>query len=69
MNIQSEPVEDGHDDATGSEKIEGLVEQMQSDIASGNVGDPGEVLRQRLADSGLEVDDVRFAELLARITS
>ena len=67
MEIQNEPVEDGHDDATQSEKVDGIVEQTQQDVGQGNVTDVADALRQRLDDAGIAVGEAEFAELLARV--
>ena len=69
MQIQNEPVEEGHDDATDAQKIDGIVEQTKQDALQGHVTDAADALGQRLHDAGLKVDATHFAELLARVTS
>lgn len=66
-DAQGTPIEDGHDDASNADKLSGLVEQMQQDVAAGNVTDVEDALRQRLDDTGLEVGEEEFAALLASI--
>lgn len=67
MDAQGTPIEDGYDDASNADKLSGLVEQMQQDVAAGNVTDIEDALRQRLDDTGLEVGEDEFAALLASI--
>ena len=67
MDDQATPIEDGSDDASKSEKLAGLVEQMRQDVAAGNVTDVEDALRQRLDDTGIDLDEQEFAALLASI--
>jgi hypothetical protein len=67
MDNQTQPIEDGHDDAGTGEKIEGLLEQTRQDITQGHIDDPAEVLRQRLNDGGLTVSDEEFDALVRRL--
>ena len=67
MDDQGTPIEDGSDDASKSEKLAGLVEQMRQDVAAGNVTDVEDALRQRLDDTGIDLDEQEFAALLASI--
>jgi hypothetical protein len=67
MSEQDTPIEDGHDDASQKDKLAGLVEQMQQDVAMGNVSDLDDALRQRLNDTGIELDEQEFAALAARV--
>ena len=69
MTTQTEPIEDGHDDASDGDKLTGLVEQTRQDVLQGHVTDPADALRQRLTDASLDVDEQTFAELLAEITA
>lgn len=66
MTVQDQPVEDGSLDATDEEKLEGLVEQTKSDAALGSIaaGEESAVLKQRISEAGLSVDDDRVDELL-----
>lgn len=61
---QNAPIEDGATDATDDAKLAGLADQMREDIRAGNVHDVASVLRTRLDDAGLQVDEDRFARLL-----
>ena len=67
MDDQGTPIEDGSDDASKSEKLAGLVEQMRQDVAAGNVTDVEDALRQRLDDASIDLDEQEFAALLASI--
>lgn len=60
--------EHGHNTATPSEKLDGIVEQMRGDIGQGNVSDVTDALRQRLADANLEVSEDEFRSILARLS-
>jgi hypothetical protein len=64
---QRQPIEDGHDDASDRDRLDGLVEQTKQDVAMGHVDDAETALRQRLADAGIDVDDEEFATLLASV--
>ncbi len=61
------PIEDGAEDASVNAKLDGLVEQMREDVKAGNVHDIAAVLRTRLDDAEIPVDEDRFAELLRRV--
>jgi hypothetical protein len=65
---QSAPIEDGSDDASAQDRIDGIVEQTRADVAQGHVGDVRDTLAQRLGDAGMEVSRDEFEELLARLT-
>ena len=67
MDDQGTPIEDGSDDASKAEKLNGLVEQMRQDVAAGNVTDIEDALRQRLDDAGIDLDAQEYAALLASI--
>lgn len=67
MDEQATPIEDGSDDASKSEKLAGLVDQMRQDVAAGNVTDVEDALRQRLDDTSIDLDEQEFAALLASI--
>lgn len=69
MDEQTTPREDGHDDASDRDKLDGIVEQMKQDVAQGHVDDTDDALRQRLADAGLDVDDEEFAALADAVRS
>ena len=67
MDEQDTPIEEGHDDASKADKLAGLAEQMQQDVAAGNVTDVEDALRQRLVDTSIDLDEQEFAALLASI--
>ena len=69
MNEQDTPIEDGHDDASQRDKLDGLIEQMRQDVALGNVTDIDDAVRQRLTDSGIDLDEQEFATLVASVRS
>ncbi len=65
---ETEPIESGHDDATADDKLSGVIEQMRGDIEQGNVDDVREALRQRLADTGIRVDDDEIDKIVADLS-
>ncbi|MCU1439528.1 MAG: hypothetical protein JWP85_525 [Rhodoglobus sp.] len=66
---QSAPIEDGSDDASDKDRIEGILEQTRADVAQGHVDNVRDALAQRLGDAGMEVSRDEFEELLARVTA
>lgn len=69
MSEQTQPIEDGHDDASGADKLEGLLAQIRNDVASGAVTDPAAELRQRVKESGLDVSDDEQKRAIADLES
>lgn len=66
---QDEPIQDGSDDASNDERIQGIVEQVRSDLRSGHTHESAEqMLRQRFAESQVEVSDDRLAKLAAELS-
>lgn len=61
---QTQPVEHGHDDASDDAKLSGLIAQFYADLRLGNVHDPEDALRTRLAEADLTVDDARVQRIL-----
>lgn len=61
---QDAPIEDGAQDATDEAKLAGLADQIREDIRAGNGHDVASVLRTRLDDAGIQVDQDRFDRLL-----
>ena len=57
MDTQEAPIEDGHDEATSNEKVDGVAQQMRGDDQLGHVDDLRSMAKQRLAEAGLPVDD------------
>ena len=64
VDTQDTPIEHGADDARESERVAGIVTQVRGDIAIGNEGDVEQLLRERLRDARITVNDAEFAELL-----
>ena len=60
--------EDRHNEASPTDKLEGIIEQMRADIAQGNVTDVADALRQRLDDTGVTLDARAFAALVAQLS-
>jgi hypothetical protein len=63
---QDEPIMDGSLDAGRDEKVRGIVEQVSYDVRL-NDDDTEVLLRQRLADSAIVLDDAEIARLVRRI--
>ena len=57
MDTQDAPIEDGHDEATIEQKIDGVAQQMRGDAALGHVDDLRPMVLQRLQEAGLPSDD------------
>ena len=57
MEQQNEPIEEGSDDASRSQKLEGVAEQARGDLELGHVDDVRVMVRQRLEDAGLPSSD------------
>ena len=68
-NTQDEPIEEGSGDASGLERIAGIVEQVRADVALGTVHDVDAELRKRLADAGIEVGEEELATIRATLNS
>ena len=57
MDTHNEPIQDGHDDASDAQKLEGVIEQVRSDVVLGHVDDVRKMVRQRLEDTGLPASE------------
>lgn len=69
MSNQTSPIEDGHDDASDDARLAGLVQQVRADYLLGTGTDAALMLRTRLRDVGIEIDDARFNGLVSDITN
>jgi hypothetical protein len=67
MDDTTAPGEHRHN-APVNDKLDGLVDQMRADISQGHVSDAADVLRQRLDDAGIQVNDEEFDALLEKVT-
>jgi len=61
---QDEPTMDGSMEAGRDEKIAGIVEQVRADLRLRPSEDGHPLLRQRLTDAGLELDDAEIARIV-----
>ena len=61
----NQPIEDGHDDATNSARIDGIVEQTRADVGQGHTDDFEATLRQRFTDAGLTVNDEEIQRIVS----
>ncbi|WP_403021108.1 hypothetical protein [Salinibacterium sp. GXW1014] len=67
---QDGPIQDGSDDATNEQRLDGIIEQVRSDIREGHTHEPAEqMLRQRVRETGVEVSDERIAEIARGLSS
>lgn len=62
-----EHVQEGADEATVREKIDGLVEQVRADYRVGEFDDPAAELRERLAEAGLPMSGTEFERVVAQL--
>jgi hypothetical protein len=69
MSTQDSPIEAGHDDASDEARLVGLVQQVRADYLLGSTPDAALMLRTRLRDAGIELDDTRFDALVAEVTN
>lgn len=65
-NEQTEPVQDGSQESTREARIEGIVQQVKNDSAVGNAPDLVSVLRQRLHQAGITLDQAELELIEAR---
>lgn len=63
---QDAPIEDGATEATRTEQIRGILEQVREDVRLGHAHDEAELLRQRLADAGIAVSEDEFERFVER---
>jgi hypothetical protein len=68
-DTQNEPIQSGSDDADRQQKIDGILDQVRSDVQLGNSGDAEQLLRERLADAGLSLDEAEFARIRGTLDS
>ncbi len=65
---QDGPVMDQHP-VTRKDKVDGIVAQTRADVGDAGAGRVADVLRQRLADAGIETDDEELDRLTERVRS
>ena len=66
-DLQTEPVEAGHDDATRAEQLEGVIEQVRGDLLLGHVDDARGMVRDRLADARLGASESDVDAVLSAV--
>jgi hypothetical protein len=62
-----EPVLDGASDATDEDRLEGVVEQVVWDVRHHLTKDGRALLRERLSETGITVDDETLAKIDQRV--
>ncbi|MFF1878126.1 hypothetical protein [Leifsonia sp. NPDC058230] len=60
---QNEPIMDGSADASRDAKVQGIVEQLTADMQLRPQEDGERLLRERLTDAGIELDDAEIHRL------
>lgn len=66
---QDSPIEDGHDDATNQQELDGIVEQVRADVALGHTHGPvADLLRQRAREANVDVSEEQLAQLAAKMS-
>jgi hypothetical protein len=69
LGEQNEPVEEGHDEAGSTEKVAGIIEQVQGDRELGNIADVDGEVRKRLEEAGIEVSEDELSAIRASVRS
>ncbi|MDN4614373.1 hypothetical protein P5G50_07915 [Leifsonia sp. F6_8S_P_1B] len=64
---QDEPIMDGSTEATHEDRLAGVVQQVRADLQLRPEEDREELLRQRLTDVGIELDDAEFARIVGEL--
>ncbi|MFB2580679.1 hypothetical protein ACEXQD_05470 [Herbiconiux sp. P15] len=64
-NEQSEPIMAGSDEASLTQKAEGILAQVKADAPGASGADLAALLRQRFAEVELDVSDTEIARLAA----
>lgn len=60
---------DGSNDAETDEKVAGIVEQMRADMQLRPREESEKLLRQRLDDAGIRLDDAEISRIAADVQS
>ena len=68
-DTQDGPIQDGSGEADDTAKLTGLLTQVRADYLLGSSVDAATLLRQRIDDAGITVDDDAFARLVERVTA
>jgi len=66
-DVQAAPGDNGGGPAPRQDQIDGIVAQVIGDHIVGNDGDPIHLLTQRLAETGIELDDSERAAVEQRV--
>ncbi|QEE62151.1 hypothetical protein FVA74_11640 [Salinibacterium sp. dk2585] len=67
---QDGPIQDGSDDASNEQRLDGIIEQVRSDLRQGHTHESAEqMLRQRVRETGVELSDERIAEIARGLSS
>ncbi|MFP3464382.1 hypothetical protein [Leifsonia sp. SIMBA_070] len=64
---QDEPIMHGSADATDESKVAGIVEQVRADMQLRGSEDSERLLKQRLADAGIQLPQEEISRLVQEI--
>jgi hypothetical protein len=66
-DIQDTPIEAGHDAATDTQRLAGILAQVRADLQLGHSNDARDLLTQRLHDAAIELSEADFDAALASL--
>jgi hypothetical protein len=66
--VQNDPIQEGSHDATNAAKVQGILQQVRSDVGMGHVDDARNVLLERLSQAGAVVGDAELDDLVRQIS-
>jgi hypothetical protein len=64
---QDEPIMDGSTEAEDDQKVRGIVDQLAADLQLRPQEDSERLLRQRLDDAGIVLDDAEISRIVTSI--
>jgi hypothetical protein len=64
---QDEPAMDGSTEASHEDRLAGVVQQVRADLQLRPEEDGEALLRQRLTDVGIELDEAEFARIVGEL--
>ncbi|UAJ80514.1 hypothetical protein IT072_05670 [Leifsonia sp. ZF2019] len=66
---QDEPVMDGSNEAGADAKVAGIIDQVRADMQLRPREDSEKLLRQRLSDAGIQLDDAEISRIAGEVQS
>jgi len=64
---QDEPIMNGSTEAGHDEKVQGLIDQLKADLQLRPQEDAEKLLRQRLDDAGMSLDDDEISRIVTDV--